>query len=439
MTKSYRSKILLGLTIAFGLSATASAQMMINGAGATFPYPIYSKWFDEYAKVDPSVRFNYKSIGSGGGQKQILAQTVDFGASDGPMSDENLAKAPGKLLHIPTVAGADVVAYNLPGNPALKFDADTIAGIFLGQTKKWNDAKITALNAGAKLPDQDIVVVHRSDGSGTTYIWTDYLSKISPEWKTKVGTNTSVNWPTGIGGKGNEGVAGQIKQTPGALGYVELIYAIQNKMPYADVRNSAGSFVKPTIESVTAAMATAQIPDDFTFSMTNAALPVDTTPVKLAPPSRWGDRVFEWFTLAMALVVVALVFLVGWQLARGSHLAIIRFGFHFLTTSTWDPVAEQYGALPFIYGTAVSSLIALIIAVPLSVATAVFLTELAPLWIRQPLVSLIEMLAAIPSVILGLGGLFVMIPCARAYPFPILKRLFGWTALFTGRIHGPTM
>src|SRR6266403_140514 len=270
MTKSYRSKILLGLTIAFGLGATASAQMMINGAGATFPYPIYSKWFDEYAKVDPSVRFNYQSIGSGGGQKQILAQTVDFGASDGPMSDENLAKASGKLLHIPTVAGADVVAYNLPGNPALKFDADTIAGIFLGQIKKWNDPKIAALSPGVTLPDQEIVVVHRSDGSGTTYIWTDYLSKISPEWKTKVGTNTSVNWPTGIGGKGNEGVAGQIKQTPGAVGYVELIYAIQNKMPYADVKNSAGAFVKASIESVTAATATAQIPDDFRFSMTNA-------------------------------------------------------------------------------------------------------------------------------------------------------------------------
>jgi phosphate transport system substrate-binding protein len=270
MTKSYTSKILLGLTIAFGLSATASAQMMINGAGATFPYPIYSKWFDAYAKVDPSVRFNYQSIGSGGGQKQILSQTVDFGASDGPMTDDNLAKAPGKLLHIPTVAGADVVAYNLAGSPALKLDADTIAGIFLGVVKKWNDPKIAASNPGIKLPDQEIVVVHRSDGSGTTYIWTDYLSKISPEWKTKVGTNTSVNWPTGIGGKGNEGVAGQVKQTPGALGYVELIYAVQNKMPYADVKNAAGTFVKPTLESITAALATAEIPDDFRFSMTNA-------------------------------------------------------------------------------------------------------------------------------------------------------------------------
>jgi phosphate transport system substrate-binding protein len=264
------SRKILTIVLLAGVSATASAQMMINGAGATFPYPIYSKWFDEYAKVDPSVRFNYQSIGSGGGQKQILAQTVDFGASDGPMSDDNLAKAPGKLLHIPTVAGADVVAYNLPGNPALKFDADTIAGIFLGQIKKWNDPKIAALSPGVTLPDQEIVVVHRSDGSGTTYIWTDYLSKISPEWKTKVGTNTSVNWPTGIGGKGNEGVAGQIKQTPGAVGYVELIYAVQNKMPYADVKNSAGEFVKASLESITAAMATAEIPDDFRFSMTNA-------------------------------------------------------------------------------------------------------------------------------------------------------------------------
>ena len=261
---------ILGLTVALGLSASASAQMMINGAGATFPYPIYSKWFDEYAKVDPSVRFNYQSIGSGGGQKQIMAQTVDFGASDGPMSDENLSKAPGKILHIPTVAGAVVMTYNLEGNPGLKLDGETIADIFLGKIKKWNDPKIAASNAGTKLPDKEIVVVHRSDGSGTTFIFTDYLSKVSAEWKRKVGNNTSVNWPAGIGGKGNEGVSGQVKQTPGALGYVELIYAVQNKMPYADVKNAAGQFVKPTLESVTAALGTANIPDDFRFSMTNA-------------------------------------------------------------------------------------------------------------------------------------------------------------------------
>jgi phosphate transport system substrate-binding protein len=270
MMKLHKAKF-VGLVIALGISANASAQMMINGAGATFPYPIYSKWFDEYTKVDPSVRFNYQSIGSGGGQKQILAQTVDFGASDGPMSDENLNKAPGKLLHIPTVAGAVVITYNVEGNPALKFDGETIAGIFLGQVRKWNDPRITATNPGVKLPDKDIVVVHRSDGSGTTFIFTDYLSKISPEWKSRVGNNTSVRWPAGIGGKGNEGVSGQVKQTPGAIGYVELIYAIQNKMPYADIKNSDGEFVRSTIDSVTAALGTATIPDDFRFSMTNAS------------------------------------------------------------------------------------------------------------------------------------------------------------------------
>ena len=250
----------------------ASAQLLINGAGATFPYPIYSKWFDEYAKVDPSVRFNYQSIGSGGGQKQITAQTVDFGASDGPMSDENLAKAPGKILHIPTVAGADVITYNLPGNPKLKLNSDVIVNLFLGNITKWNDPKIATLNPDATLPDLPVVVVHRSDGSGTTFIFTDYLSSISPVWADSVGKGTSVKWPAsiGVGAKGNEGVAGQIKQLSGAVGYVELIYAKQNQMPYADVKNAAGNFITPSLDSVTAALATAKIPDDFRFSMVNA-------------------------------------------------------------------------------------------------------------------------------------------------------------------------
>ncbi len=226
--------------------------------------------FDEYAKVDPSVRFNYQSIGSGGGQKQITARTVDFGASDGPMSDENLAKTPGKILHLPTVAGADVIAYNLPGNPKLKLDGDAIANIFLGNIPKWNDPKITALNPGVELPDAGIIPVHRSDGSGTTYIFVDYLSSISPVWADSVGKGTSVKWPVGIGGKGNEGVAGQIKQLSGTVGYVELIYAKQNKMPYADVKNAAGNYITPSLDSVTAALATAKIPDDFRFSMVNA-------------------------------------------------------------------------------------------------------------------------------------------------------------------------
>ena len=254
---------------ALGLAANAAAQMLINGAGATFPYPIYSKWFDEYAKIDPSVRFNYQSIGSGGGQKQILAQTVDFGASDGPMSDENLAKAPGKLLHVPTVAGADVLTYNLPDNPKLKLDGSTIADIFLGKITRWNDPKIQAQNQGVQLPSSDIIVVHRSDGSGTTYIWVDYLSSVSKEWEARVGRGTSVQWPVGLGGKGNEGVAGQVKQLPGTVGYVELAYAKQNKLPCAEVKNASGNYVAPGIESITEALATAKIPDDFRFSMVN--------------------------------------------------------------------------------------------------------------------------------------------------------------------------
>jgi phosphate transport system substrate-binding protein len=260
----------LGCGCLFAAQTGANAQLLINGAGATFPYPIYSKWFDAYTQVDPSVRFNYQSIGSGGGQKQIIARTVDFGASDGPMSDDNLAKAPGKLLHIPTVAGADVITYNLPGNPKLKLDSDTIVNLFLGNIIKWNDPKIAALNPGVDLPNLPVIVVHRSDGSGTSYIFTDYLSNISPVWADTVGKGTSVKWPTGLGGKGNEGVAGQVKQLSGAVGYVELIYAKQNNMPYADVKNASGNFITPSIDSVTEALATAKIPDDFRFSMVNA-------------------------------------------------------------------------------------------------------------------------------------------------------------------------
>ena len=251
----------------------AFAQTLINGAGATFPYPIYSKWFDEYTKVDPSVRFNYQSIGSGGGIRQITERTVDFGATDGPMTDEQLKQAPGELLHIPTVLGAVVATYNLPGNPKLRFTPDLLADIFLGKITKWNDSRLATANPGASLPDQPILVVHRSDGSGTTYIWVDYLSKVSQEWAQKVGRGTSVNWPVGLGGKGNEGVSGQVKSTPGALGYVELAYAIKNNLPAATIRNQAGKFVEPTIQSTTAAAAGAAktMPADFRVSLTNPA------------------------------------------------------------------------------------------------------------------------------------------------------------------------
>ncbi|MBS0663392.1 MAG: phosphate ABC transporter substrate-binding protein PstS [Verrucomicrobia bacterium] len=262
-------RLLLAGLLGLAAAAALPAQILINGAGATFPQPIYTKWFDEYAKVDPSVRFNYQGIGSGGGQKQILSETVDFGASDGPMSDENLGKAPRTLWHIPTVAGAVVVSYNLPGSPKLRFDGPTLAAIFIGKIRKWSDPAIAAQNPGVSLPDQDILVVHRSDGSGTSYIFTDYLSSVSPDWAAQVGKNTSVNWPVGLGGKGNAGVAGQIKQSPGSIGYVELAYARQNKLPYADMKNAAGHYVAASLDSVTAALASAKIPDDFRFSMVN--------------------------------------------------------------------------------------------------------------------------------------------------------------------------
>jgi len=258
------------LSVGYG-SRPVSAQMLMNGAGATFPYPIYSKWFDEYTKVDPSVRFNYQSIGSGGGIRQITERTVDFGASDGPMTDDQLKKAPGDLLHIPTVLGAVVATYNLPGDPKLRFTPDVLADIFLGKITKWNDSRIASVNPGASLPDTPIIVVHRSDGSGTTYIWVDYLSKVSKEWEQKVGRGTSVNWPVGLGGKGNEGVSGQVKSMPGAIGYVELAYAIKNNLPAPMVRNHAGKFVQPSIQSTTAAAAGAakNMPSDFRVSLTN--------------------------------------------------------------------------------------------------------------------------------------------------------------------------
>jgi len=249
-----------------------AAQTKLNGAGATFPNPMYSKWFSEYHKLHPDVEVNYQSIGSGGGIRQVIAGTVDFGASDGPMTDDQLKESKTKILHFPTVLGADVPAYNIPGVTAeLKFTPEALAGIFLGKIGKWNDKAIAGANPGVNLPYKDIVVVHRSDGSGTTYIWTDYLSKVSPEWQSQVGKGTSVKWPIGLGGKGNEGVAGMVRQLPGSIGYVELIYAVQNNISYGTVKNSAGNFVKASLDSVTAAAASSpKMPPDFRVSITNA-------------------------------------------------------------------------------------------------------------------------------------------------------------------------
>jgi phosphate transport system substrate-binding protein len=256
--------------LAFALPVMGQTQL--NGAGATFPYPMYSKWFSEYHKLHPDVEINYQSIGSGGGIRQVLNGTVDFGASDGPMTDEQLKEAKFKILHIPTVLGADVPAYNVSGvNAELKFTPEVLAGIFLGKIQKWNDPALTQANPGVNLPDKSIIVIHRSDGSGTTYIFTDYLSKVSKEWEGAAGKGTSVKWPVGLGGKGNEGVAGQIRQLDGAIGYVELIYAVENKITYGSVKNAAGNFVKASLDSVTEAAASAQqMPADFRVSITNA-------------------------------------------------------------------------------------------------------------------------------------------------------------------------
>jgi phosphate transport system substrate-binding protein len=254
-------------------SASTSKGAALTGAGATFPNPIYTKWFDAYNK-QTGVQINYQSIGSGGGIRQFTEGTVDFGASDGPMTDQQIAAVKGNVLHVPTVLGAVVVTYNLPalGKTSLRFDGPTIADVFLGKLTKWNDRRIAALNPGVSLPDEDIIVVHRSDGSGTTYVFADYLSKVSPEWKSKVGTATSVGWPIGLGGKGNEGVTQQVKQSEGALGYVELIYAISNNLPYANVKNATGQFITPSLKSVSAAAAGANLgPDtDFRVSISNA-------------------------------------------------------------------------------------------------------------------------------------------------------------------------
>ncbi|MBS1876501.1 MAG: phosphate ABC transporter substrate-binding protein PstS [Acidobacteria bacterium] len=292
--RTNKSIAFMTIAAALGLSAAAFAQTQITGAGATFPNPIYQKWFSEFRKAHGDVQINYQAIGSGGGIKQVTMGTVDFGASDAIMTDQQITefKAARKtnILALPTVAGAAVATYNIPGVASgLNLTAEALSGIFLGKITKWNDPAIAGANKGVKLPAADIVVVHRSDGSGTTFCWTDYLAKVSPEWKSKVGSGASVNWPLGLGAKGNDGVAGQVKQTPNSIGYVELIYAENQKMPFANVKNAAGAFVKPNLASITAAAAgvAKTMPDDFRISITNApgkdAYPISTFTWLLVP------------------------------------------------------------------------------------------------------------------------------------------------------------
>ncbi len=271
-------------------AAPAPAPLLLNAAGATFPYPIYSKWFTEYNRLHPDIQINYNSIGSGGGIRQLQAGTVDFGASDAPMTDQQLSQNKVPVLHFPTVLGAVVPTYNIEGvSQELNFTGQALADIFMGKITKWNDPALASVNKGVNLPNADIVVVHRSDGSGTSFVWTDYLSKVSKEWETKVGRATSVNWPVGLGGKGNEGVSGLVKQTPGAIGYVELVYAVQNKLPYGPVKNSSGVFVKANLAGVTAAAASEakKIPADFRVSITDpsgkAAYPICSFTYLLIP------------------------------------------------------------------------------------------------------------------------------------------------------------
>lgn len=320
----YRTIRKLFLLLPLGLAVAASAQqVLINAAGATFPYPMYSKWFDEYHKKFPNLQFNYQSIGSGGGIKQVTEGTVDFGASDGPMNDKQIAEFKAKnggagVLHFPTVLGADVPVYNLPGiTQQVNFTSEALAGIFLGKITKWNDAELSKANPGVNLPANDIIVVHRSDGSGTTYVWVDYLSKVSKEWETKVGRGTSVNWPVGLGGKGNEGVSGQVKQTPYALGYIELVYAVQSKMAYGRVKNSAGVFVAAALASVTAAAASVkEMPGDFRVSITN-------TPGKDAYPI----ASFTWLLIpekiGNATKKKAIKDFLAWMLADGQKMSAV--------------------------------------------------------------------------------------------------------------------
>ncbi|MFY9662273.1 MAG: phosphate ABC transporter substrate-binding protein PstS [Terriglobales bacterium] len=266
---NHRIALLLAVLV---LALPVMAQTTLNGAGATFPNPIYSKWFSEYNKLHPDIQINYQSLGSGAGIRQVLSGTVDFGASDTPMSDEQLAQSKTKILHIPTVLGAVVPAYNVPGiSGDIKFTPEALAGIFLGKIQKWNDSVIAQANPGVKFPDKPIIVVHRSDGSGTTFIFTDYLSKVSKDWESSVGKGASPKWPVGLGGKGNEGVAGQIRQLEGAIGYIELVYAVENKITYGSVKNAAGNFVKASLDSVTEAAASVKdMPADFRVSITNA-------------------------------------------------------------------------------------------------------------------------------------------------------------------------
>ena len=329
-------------TLVAALCAFSASAQKINGAGATFPYPIYSKWFSEYNKMHPKVEINYQSIGSGGGIRQLSAGTVFFGASDGPMTSDQIAAAGFRITHLPTVLGGVVPIYNIEGVSAeLRFTGPVLADIFLGKITKWNDPAIRAINPGVTLPNADVTVVHHSDGSGTSYIFCDYLAKVSPDWRKTVGVATAVNWPVGVGGKGNEGVAGLVKQTPGSIGYVELIYAIQNKIAYGSVQNQAGEYVRASTQTVSnaAAVAATQMPKDFRVSITNApgkdVYPISSFTwllIQDSPRDRQMGKTFADF--------------IRWALTDGQKYAA-ELGYAPLPKSVVDLEMQRLGQLKF--------------------------------------------------------------------------------------------
>jgi phosphate transport system substrate-binding protein len=510
------------------MSGCGGESQVLNGAGATFPYPIYSKWFSDYA-AQTGVKINYQSIGSGGGIKQLQDGIVDFGASDGPMTDKEIAAAKhGMVLHFPTVLGAVVITYNVPAvTTPLQLSGEVISDIFMGRVTKWNDARLTALNPGVSLPANDIIVVHRSDGSGTTYVFTDYLASASPAWTVDgggPGRGKEVQWPVGLGGKGNEGVAGQVKQTAMSLGYVELAYAKQNNLPVALVPAipQATSSSRPSrrlpppprawcqrwprtdyrisivngprrrypISSFTWLLVYETPPDaekgrtivDFLRWMysvgQNSAAALDyapagalstrltdrlrlhkvvgqpvtsieqapgaadsTSPATTLEGKSLGDRIYRTLTTGCAVAIPVLLAFIAFEVVAAAWPALRQFGFGFLTSSVWDPVRERFGAAPMIYGTIVSSLVALILAAPLALGVAIWLSEFSPRWLRTPVSFLVDLLAAIPSVVYGLWGIFVLLPILRESVMPFLATTLGLghTPFFSGPTYGNSM
>src|SRR5438128_1617739 len=399
-------------------STTRHAATSLKGAGSSFVAPLVAQWQANYK----SASVDYNPIGSGGGIAAITARTVDFGASDAPLSKDEFASCKG-CVQIPWALSATSIPYNLDLNKRLRLNGKVLAGIYLGRIKSWSDKRIKKLNPGVNLPNLKITPVYRSDNSGTSYNFTDYLSHVNTTWKARIGTGTNAKWPAGIGAPKSNGVAAAVSQTKGALGYVDVAYAIKNHLPFAAIQNAAGRYILPGIVGIRAAAATV------------SKVPAPARAAELRRRGRFhpGDTALHGITLAAALAAVALLGLIAWKVVDQARPAMHRFGLHFLVANDWDPgVRQVFGAAAFVFGTAVTSFGALLIAGPLSIAIALFLTELAPRWLRGPIGTLVEMLAAVPSVVVGLWGILVMGPFAAGHLEPWLKHTFGFLPLFGG-------